>query len=809
MKTHAQIDANGEKGAAKPGRLLCGFFAALLVTTIFADVVFGGGSLSPMDYERVIASNEPETASVSLLPEPAGRPVYDGWGDIGAAVYQMQPAQKFMAFAFRSGESPYWDPYTATGMPGPETVADLKFSFVTVVTALLGARSSHFTFLLLGLYICSVYAVFRLITHQLGLSVAAAVAASAVFLLNGFALTNLNNAIAQAYFLGPILLVSLAALSERAGVVNIAMCVAAHAIVFSVTFFPTMVLIAIAAHCVALALGLSRVRSKQGRIVLLACQAAIPLAAVCLLAFFYLPIIETFLKYVDTWKTYDSRIVNPIGAINLLSGFTPKHFGESYHAMQIEPGWQGAFEAWVPHFGILAALAAAHAVTRKGAFTMVGLVSFALVLVAEGKVFGLFPFTLLGFVPFFKFIRNEYWPAMSAFALVVMAGLGFDGLRRKSAMNVAAAATMMTIAGAFCFLYARLGLPASVEGKTHVAICAAVILSGFGGVVFLRRTRSERLESTVRYCFVFAMVAEGLFYMNTRHPIRSSRDQNLPHTVAWLKDRIANGGGHRVLTLGSAGVYPNWSSALQIPELGTLNAGGSPRYNEFYYRYIGSGLFLSLRDPGHVPSFTDDSLSLVGVKYVIADKLLTQAIARMRSLGYPVVQEDALRLVFENPNPLPRAFAVPTLLAFNGLPHEIPMSPLLAATTTDAKLLYLARQLQVSVIARPSSDPAGSVLVQSYHHDSITLSASLQRPAIVVVTDSWHPNWTATVDGKPTYVGWVNVAFRGIPVSAGEHTIELSYTPKTKRFGQMLSSATLLTLLVSIGARRKIDAAIS
>jgi hypothetical protein len=778
-----------------------------MVTAVFGDVVFRGGSLSPMDYERVIASNEPEMASVSLLPEPAGRPVYDGWGDIGAAVYQLQPAQKFMAFVLRSGESPYWDPYTATGMMGPETVADLKFSFLTVIIALVGARSSHLTFVLLGFYACGVYAIFRLFTFQLRLSLGASVAASAVFILNGFALTNLNNPIAQAYFLGPILLVSLAALSRCSSAANIALCIAAHAVMFSVTFFPTMVLTVIAAHSMALTLGLTRVRSAPSRVTLLACHVAIPVAAVGLLAFLYLPIAEAFLYYVDTWKAYDNRIVNPISAINLLSLFTPKHFWESYRAMRIEPGWQGAFDPWLPHFGILATLIAAHAVTRKRAFAMLGFVCLALFLVAEGRVFGLFPSTLLRFVPFFKFIRSEYWPAMSGLALVVMAGLGFEGLRRTSAMTLPVAAVTMVIAGTFLFLGTKLGMPGSVEARTHVTITSAVILCGAAGLVWLRFTRSTQVETVLRYGLVVAMIAEGLFYMNTRHPIRSDRDENLPQTIAWLKERVPNGGGVRVFNFGSAGVYPNWSSALQIPELGTLNTAEPPRYAEFYNRYIGRGLFLSLRDPGHVPRFTHDALSLVGVRYVIVDKLLTQAIARVRSLGYPVVQEDALRVVFENPQPLPRAFAVPMLLRYDGLPHEIPMSPLLAATTTDERLQQVAREMSISDKPRPSSDAAGTVSVQAYHHDSMTLHASVRTPAVVVVTDSWHPNWTATVNGKPTYVGWVNVAFRGIPVSAGEHTIELSYAPRTKRLGQIVSLLTLLVVVALLALRRKAGAA--
>ncbi len=222
------------KGAA---RAKCLLLAATLVFLLFADVLLRRGSLSPLDYDPLLTAGEPPPPPVSLLPERAGRRIDDGWGDMGAALYQMQPAQKFLAYALRSGESSFWDPYSATGMIGPETLADVKFSAVNFVSALLGARSSHFSFILLALYIGGLYALLRLLSIYLRVSMLAALAACAAFMLNGFALMNLNTQIGQPYFLAPMVLLSLLALTRRITMWRVVLSILAHVVLFSVTFF--------------------------------------------------------------------------------------------------------------------------------------------------------------------------------------------------------------------------------------------------------------------------------------------------------------------------------------------------------------------------------------------------------------------------------------------------------------------------------------------------------------------------------------------------------------------------------------------
>ena len=52
---------------------------------------------------------------------------------------------------------------------------------------------------------------------------------------------------------------------------------------------------------------------------------------------------------------------------------------------------------------------------------------------------------------------------------------------------------------------------------------------------------------------------------------------------------------------------------------------------------------------------------------------------------------------------------------------------------------------------------------------------NLSRPGVVMLKASFDPNWRATVDGKPVTTQMLAPSFVGVPVPAGQHTIEFKY----------------------------------
>jgi uncharacterized membrane protein YfhO len=68
-----------------------------------------------------------------------------------------------------------------------------------------------------------------------------------------------------------------------------------------------------------------------------------------------------------------------------------------------------------------------------------------------------------------------------------------------------------------------------------------------------------------------------------------------------------------------------------------------------------------------------------------------------------------------------------------------------------------------------------------------------------------YPGWEATVDGRPSRLDRVDYLFRGVPVAAGRHVVELRYRPASWRAGWIVSLVALLALLATaaIGWRRR------
>ena len=85
-----------------------------------------------------------------------------------------------------------------------------------------------------------------------------------------------------------------------------------------------------------------------------------------------------------------------------------------------------------------------------------------------------------------------------------------------------------------------------------------------------------------------------------------------------------------------------------------------------------------------------------------------------------------------------------------------------------------------------------------------TVETSGQRPAVVVVADSWFPGWQARVDGRQVPVMKVDGAFLGVAVDPGRHTIEIEYRkPAAALVGRLVTGATLLVALRFLTAPRR------
>ncbi|RKY19599.1 MAG: hypothetical protein DRQ55_10205 [Planctomycetota bacterium] len=133
----------------------------------------------------------------------------------------------------------------------------------------------------------------------------------------------------------------------------------------------------------------------------------------------------------------------------------------------------------------------------------------------------------------------------------------------------------------------------------------------------------------------------------------------------------------------------------------------------------------------------------------------------------------------ENLGALARPAAGPRAFWSGGarlVPDPAERLALLAARDFDGHATVLVEQPLTASLPERSPTPALPVSVEG-GATALRLEVQAPGPGLVVLTDSWDPGWSATLDGAPVPVLRAHHALRAVEVTAGAHLIEFSYAP--------------------------------
>ena len=93
-----------------------------------------------------------------------------------------------------------------------------------------------------------------------------------------------------------------------------------------------------------------------------------------------------------------------------------------------------------------------------------------------------------------------------------------------------------------------------------------------------------------------------------------------------------------------------------------------------------------------------------------------------------------------------------------------------------------------------------SATITDYQNDQITLTVNANSDGVLVLSESYEKGWHATVDGEKVPVIEAYGVARAIPVTAGTHTVRLTYDPWSLRIGFYISLAAAAITLIVIAA---------
>jgi hypothetical protein len=97
-----------------------------------------------------------------------------------------------------------------------------------------------------------------------------------------------------------------------------------------------------------------------------------------------------------------------------------------------------------------------------------------------------------------------------------------------------------------------------------------------------------------------------------------------------------------------------------------------------------------------------------------------------------------------------------------------------------------------------AADPTARIISSRVQPEEFVFETSANSNAMVVIAQSYHHCWKATVDGKPAELLRANYAFQAVEVPAGHHEVRLVYRDKWFWSGIVISVSALLFCVIKL-----------
>jgi hypothetical protein len=170
-----------------------------------------------------------------------------------------------------------------------------------------------------------------------------------------------------------------------------------------------------------------------------------------------------------------------------------------------------------------------------------------------------------------------------------------------------------------------------------------------------------------------------------------------------------------------------------------------------------------------------DLVDLLGVRWLFTVHELE---------GFVPVRSGAVN-VYENPSAMPPAFVVGCV--------ERTGDPVAALDSLDPRRWALV-ETDVGVPACRDGADSGQASTTRPRSGQVLVHVEARRAALLVLTDSWYPGWSATVDGVERAIVRADATFRGVVLEPGTHRVAFRYRPAWLPWSLALVGAGLAAL---------------
>lgn len=409
-----------------------------------------------------------------------------------------------------------------------------------------------------------------------------------------------------------------------------------------------------------------------------------------------------------------------------------------------------------------------------------------LLLLALGPHTPLYPL-LARWLPITPFQVPARFVLLVNFCLATLAALGLDAILRRERSSERAFAWALGVAAAFSgaillgLLWQRGTLLADHPDRGAQMLRATLVFGGLAvlsavliAVMWRWRVRAGLLAALVALLLFLDVYGLGRYVEIDWNDPTPGFASGSP-ALAFLKSDP----GLQRLDIATGAWQPNLP---QIEQLYAARGVYNPLQLANYNVYMGS---VGYR--GSPP------YNVLGVKYLVGGKKEPPGDT---SFIVPVFDQDPDVTIFLNTRALPRAMVMYN--ADVATDHDAAFAAVHSDTFDPAQRLIVEDAVPLAQDAG-----TGTLEVQRYNLNEVAFRVTTDRPAYFFLSDVYHPDWTAMVNGQAAPIVVANYAFRAVLLDAGTHDIVMNFRPSGWSGGVAVTGLTWAAVFLLILAYRR------
>lgn len=327
------------------------------------------------------------------------------------------------------------------------------------------------------------------------------------------------------------------------------------------------------------------------------------------------------------------------------------------------------------------------------------------------------------------------------------------------------------------------------------ADCMRSIIVILIGVILLLLFKAKKLQSkyfvgcVIALCLIDMWAVDKRYLNDGMFQLKDDVDQPIAKTQAdneILRDR---GVDYRVLNM-TTNTFNENNTSYYHKSIGGYHAAKLRRYNELIEHYIAPEMqnMNKTLAPQNLSEGSDKMLE-------VTDKNNNMPVLNMLNTKYLIVGPQGQQpIAVRNKSAMGNAWFVNKVDYVDNANEEmdgIGKIDLHHEAVADKKFeQFLGKSAQ--------NDSTATATLVGYEPNNLTYDVNSKNGGVVVFSEIYYPEWTATVDGQPTEVGRVNYVLRAVNVKPGKHKVVLDFHPKSVSVTETISYIASVILLLAI-----------